>query len=276
MDLQFPDLFRYGICFKPNRGERDVYRTILISGIPSDTTMTALLDHVRGGMIIEAKILNTENITRRKTAWIIFQREAAAMAFEEYAGKHPITFKGNAVHVTILATPTWPIPVMLQKAIKNHQHTRCLEIHKFPRYISPTVLRRNLRICSVLAWDAIEHMSLRADGVLELRFSSVRYAGQAYGILTTHSGYRHLVTQFVPDPCAQPSQMAANGKATDLRKKFKEPIDLDSAQYKGDILENEPAAIDQSGRLEKIQCDDIDHQYAPAMTMRGRGLQSID
>ena len=204
-DLRFPDFFRYGLHFDLDRARHNVYRTVLVSGLPSTVTMTSLLEHVRGGLVIEAKLLNTESITGHKTAWIVFQREATARAFVNYAKQATITFKGKAVTVTILQTPTWPISLMLQNSISNFKHTRCLEVHKFPHeLISPPALRRELRICHALAWDAIEHVAKRDDGVVELRFSSIKYAGQAFGILTKHSKFRRCMTRFVSDPCAQP------------------------------------------------------------------------
>ena len=268
-DLRFPGLFRYGIRFAPSRHDRDVYRTVVICDLPSNLTMTTLLEQVRGGLVIEAKILNTQSITGKNTGWIAFRREAAAMAFEEHSKQHPIIFKGKQVLVTALATPTWPVPVMLQKAITHHNHTRCLEVHHFRRQISPTALRRDLRICGALAWDAIEHMKIRADGVLELRFSSVRYAGQAFGILSCFREYRDCVACFVSDPCAQPLQAPVSDRPPGLDKCLEQSPKL------GQEPELEPPAIDQSGRLEPVQCDG-DAYHEACTLVRGRGFHTLD
>ena len=241
-DLRFPDLFRYGLHFDADRLHRNVYRTVLISDLPSHVTMTSLLEQVRGGLVIEARLLNTENITGHQTGWIAFQRENAARAFFNYAEHNTITFEGKSVTVTMLETPTWPISMMLQNSITNFKHTRCLEVHKFPHdLISPTALRRELRICHAVAWDAIEHVAMRDDGVVELRFSSIKYAGQAFGILTRHSKFRQCVTHFAADPCAQPLH----------------------------------ATVDQTGRLEKSGWDGLTNQD-PSVFVHGRGFDSLD
>lgn len=249
-DLRFPDLFRHGIRFSPDPSDRDLYRTILVSDLALNTTLTALLNKVRGGLVVSAMLLDTATITGNKTALIVFHHEHEAMTCEENAKLHPVEFDGRTARVELVPTPTWPEPINLRKAINDHHHTRCLKVHKFPRRINPTMLRRDLRICDAVAANAIEHMAMRADDVLELRFSSIRYAGQAFGILTTYRDYRQCVPHFVPDPCAQPLQLSMNNKAIEPEK---DSGKLDLKQLEGGDFEYEPAVIDQSGRLEKIE-----------------------
>lgn len=166
--------------------------------------MTALLDKVRGGIIISAKLLNTTTITGSNTALITFLHERAAMLFEDYAMQHSLTFAGHRVKVELLSKPTWPTSIPLKKAIYDHGHTRCLTVRNFPRNISPEALRRDLHVCSVMVTDRIESMCMRTDSVLELRFESIWTAGKAYGILTSWRVYRQCKVEFSPDPCAQP------------------------------------------------------------------------
>lgn len=269
-DLRFPDLFRHGIRFSPDPSDRDLYRTILVSDLGLNITTAALLDKVRGGLVVSAMLLDTATITGNKTALIFFHHEHEAMACEENAKLHPIAFDGQTARVELVPTPTWPEPIILRKAINDHHHTRCLEVHKFPRRINPTMLRRDLRICSAIASNGIEHMAMRADDILELRFSSIQYAGQAFGILTTYRDYRQCVPHFVPDPCAQPLQLPLNNKAIELEKYPGNLLKLELKQHGNGSFEDEAAPIDQSGRLEKIEGDDFTTQDA-RKTIRGRG-----
>lgn len=212
-DYKFPDLFKYGICYSPGPSVGDVYRTVSVSGLASTVTMTALLEKVRGGVVVSAKLLDTTTITGSHTALITFLREQAAMLFEDYASRRPPIFEGCRAKVELLSKPTWPMPIPLQKAIYDHGHTRCLTVHNFPRNISPEALQRDLRVCSVMVTDRIESMIMGTDGVLELRFESIWTAGKGYGILTNFRGYQKCKVSFSPDPCAQPQEtLPENGE----------------------------------------------------------------
>lgn len=200
----FPGMFRYGLCYSPDPSEGDVYRTISISGLASTVTVNMLLEKVRGGVVVSVKLLDTTTITGSHTALIFFLHEQAAVLFEDFAIKHPLVFDGRRAKVELLSKPTWPMPIPLQKAIYEHGHTRCLTLHNFPRTVSPEVLRRDLRVCSVMVRDHVESMNMRPDSVLELRFESIWTAGRAYGVLTCYRKYRQCRVAFSPDPCAQP------------------------------------------------------------------------
>ena len=203
-DLRHPDFFNYGLRFTPSHNQRNVYRTVTISGIPADVTMRIILDSVRGGAILESKLLNTLKITGSHTALIIFLHEHSALAYEEHARKHPIILGGLVAGVTVVPTPTWPMKTKLCKAVFDHQHSRCLEIHNFPRSISPSKLRKDIGRCEELELNHLIHMEMRKDGTLLLQFSSVDGAGWAYGMLSSFRAYRGCEPFFTSDPCSQP------------------------------------------------------------------------
>lgn len=269
-DLRFPDLFRHGIRFSPDPSERDLYRTILVSDLGLNSTIAGLLDKVRGGLVVSAMLLDTVTITGKKTALIVFHHEHEAKACEENAKLHPIAFDGLTARVELVPTPTWPESIMLRKAINDHHHTRCLEVHKFPRRINPSMLRRDLRICSAIASNGIEYIAMRAENILELRFTSIQYAGQAFGILTTYRDYRQCVPRFVPDPCAQPLQLPLNSKAIELEKYPGHLLKLELKQHGNSSFEDEASPIDQTGRLEIIEGDGFTTADT-CTTIRGRG-----
>ena len=203
-DLRHPDFFKYGLRFTPSNNQRNIYRTVTISGIPVNITMRMILDNVRGGAILEFKLLNTLKVTGSNTALIIFLHEHSALAYEEHAKRHPVMFDGSVAKVTVVPTPTWPIKPKLYQAVFNHQHSRCLEVHSFPRSISPSRLRKDIGHCEELDLDHLIHMEMRKDGTLLLQFSSIDAAGWAYGMLSSFRAYRNCEPCFTPDPCSQP------------------------------------------------------------------------
>lgn len=199
-----PKFFQHGLQFNPLPGSWNVFRTLIISNLPQSATMTKVLDKVRGGVVVDAKLLDTFSITGGKTALVTFLHERVAKAIQIYFEQHPTAIDTEIAQATVLKTPTWPISRVCEKALFNGKTTRCLEVSRYPRHISPRNLRRHLRICSVMTLDRVEYMKLRDDGVLALRFESAACAINAHGILTSHSVFGGCAVQFVPDPCAQP------------------------------------------------------------------------
>ena len=258
-ELRYPDLFKYGVHFSPSDSERDVYRTIVVSNLSPDISLGALLHHVRGGSVVDAKLLDTVRITGSKSALITFLHEYAAMAFEEYAEENRVMICGVAAQVRVVSTPTWPMRIPLRRAIFDHHHTRCLEVSNFPEQISSQRLRSDLTVCREVKSDGITCMKKRKDGILELQFSSVDGAGHAYGILSRFSTYKNCIPCFAPDPCARPwttledQQMACTAEAEMATKPTTAP-------------DAEPAAVDQSGRLTKVEWE------SDAGLYRGRGF----
>ena len=205
--VKCPDFFKYGIRFNPNSDERNVYRTVVISNIPSKILLSMVLDRVRGGMVLDAKLLNTQNITGTNSALVTFVHEHAAMCYEEHAMRCPIVFNDTIARVAILPTPTWPMNPGLHKSVIDDLHTRCLEVHNFPNnFVSPQVLEQDLRLCPQTRtdWVVYKNMGKEKPVVLKLHFSSVEYAGRAFGMFSKYDRYRHTKPCFVPDPCAQP------------------------------------------------------------------------
>ncbi|KAL6716208.1 hypothetical protein ACLMJK_005774 [Lecanora helva] len=203
---QFPGFFKYGIRFEPDKDERDIYRTIVISNLSADTTMHQVLERVRGGVIISATLMDTMVTTGGKSALITFLHEYAALDYERHAKSCPIMINNTWIKVKVLPTPTWPIDASLRVSIDTHQHTRCLEIDNFPRHISASQLKVRLGICAQMKIHRIELVKMRGDGVLELYFSSINYAEHAFDILTSSAAFKSCKPRFVADPCAQPAE----------------------------------------------------------------------
>ena len=194
----------FEVRFVPEPGRQDIYRTVVISNIPTGIDLGTLLKEVRGGAVFEANLLDTVSITGTLSALVVFMHERSAMGFQDYTKEHPVLLGGSTLQVNMVTTPTFPIPGRLCKAIKDHQHTRCLEVHNFPRSIPPKRVRNDLRFSEVMDGDRILHMSLCTDGTLELQFSSVHWADHAFEVFSSSKIYRENTACFVSDPCAQP------------------------------------------------------------------------
>lgn len=215
-DVIFPDIFRYGIRYNPEPTVQNVYRTILIEGLLCTVTLENVLKKVRGGSVLSTKLCDTHSITGSCSALITFLSESAACQYGDFAASHAIYVSGIAVKVSRLNTPTWPMTIPLRKAIFDHHHTRCLEVTNLPRHIDLSALQLDLRVCSSMDCDMIEYLEVRHDGILELRFSSVNAAGQAFGLLTCRAKYRPCSVRFTPDPCALPVDTLLEQGESDL------------------------------------------------------------
>ncbi|KAL8996886.1 MAG: hypothetical protein Q9169_003697 [Polycauliona sp. 2 TL-2023] len=205
-EIPFPGFFKFGIRFRPNSTAGKVFRTVLVDNLPPEFAISTLLQHIKGGAVLDAKLLNTVAIHGRSSALITFVREEAAKAFEERARIRPFKFDGLQSRVVVLPTPTWPMPPALQAGVLEHGHTRCLQVSHFPTGINPTQLEQDLQRCHSLTSHQIEAKRLLAQGVLQLRFTSVKFAEIAWGIFShqDHPRYRQCTCKHMPDPCAQP------------------------------------------------------------------------
>ena len=249
----FPDLFRYGIRYIPRNNERDVYRTVIISGLPSNMTLMKLLGKVRGGMVIDASILDTTAITQGRSALVTFLHENSAVAYKNYTAEHPLKFDGSAARVDIVRTPTWPIPANLL-ALIHQGRTRCFEARKFPNGTSITAIKRQLTKSSVMKSSSLESIEMAKDNVLSLRFASVMAAGNKAAHLQRTRSLSGCVIKYVPDPCAQTLDTLLKPDNID------HVLNGDSVQ---DILDcplpdfplEESEIVNQSCRLEKVNLD---------------------
>ena len=264
-DIPRPDLFTYGIRYVPNTHQRDTYRTIIISCLPANLTIARLLEKVRGGMVIDAKLLDTIKLTRSKSALVIFLHEHSAAAYVDHAKSNPIIFDGVAAQVTVVCTPTWPIPPNLQNQIYQQARTRCLEVHNFPSSIRSSAVKTELMDSPVMTSNSLASMQMSKNGVLSLHFASIKAAGAAAAIFERALRYSKCVVKFRLDPCVQPlsTLLVHHSIDPDLNK----AITVTAAPNSPDATTAiDPSLIDQSCRLPKIEWE------KEADLSRGRGF----
>ena len=258
-ELRYPDLFKYGIHFSPPKSERDLHRTVIVSNLSPEASLGTLLNQVRGGMLIDAKLLDTVKITGKKSALITFLHEHAAMAFQDYAKDNPVVISGVVANIRVVSTPTWPMRIPLHKAIFVFHHTRCLMVYNFPwQHISAHRLHNDITVCKEMTTDQLTYMRKKTDGVLELHFSSVEWAGHAYGMLTSFRAYQGCSVHFAPDPCAR--------RLENLEGQVMACKTVETVAESTTAPDAESTAMDQSGRLPKVEWDN------DSETCRGRGF----
>ena len=250
-DVGFPEFFVHGLQYTPTDPDSDSLRTTLILGLPAGTRMMHVLDKVRGGLIIDAQLLDTLSVTNTITAKVVFHRAEAAELYKSFVHDHPFTINGATIQVRILATPTWPINLRLRKAIGELSQTRCFEVHNIPSNIDPAVIKQDLCFSSVMKVGGLESMNVIREGILGLRFSSIRYAGQASGIFLSFPRYRGCKVHWLPDPCAQPLET--------LLEPSKPPTSTNTEKTVTTVAvsESESESVeDSSGRLAEMEPDE--------------------
>ncbi|KAL9099739.1 MAG: hypothetical protein Q9163_004805 [Psora crenata] len=203
MDLGFPDFFRYGVQYVPTEQNDDRFRTVLVSGLPPEARIVHVLEKIRGGIVLDAKLLDTLSITNSKTAIVTFYYETAAKAYVAFAKRNLIVINGTSVQVNLVASPTWPKTINIRKAVDVYGQTRCFEVRNIAQQIIPAIVREDVNLSPVMKIGGLETMKIVAKGVLLLRFSSIRYAIQASGIFSSFRRYRGCTIRWLQDPCAQ-------------------------------------------------------------------------
>ena len=189
-----------------HHGDTCVYHTVMIYNLSVDCTMGNILDQVRGGMILDATMLDTTTITGSITVMLTFVESSAAVAFTEHVGRYGLSVHSCVARAFILQVPTARIKLGQIRAINSHFHSRCLRIHNLPLGVTLEKLRWDLQPYKPTSIDLVESMSMNADDVLELRFLSVTAAEDAFDLLTVRdvkAKYRQCRVVYGPDPCAE-------------------------------------------------------------------------
>ena len=200
-----PDFFRYGIRYEPPSTQPNTFHQVVITNLPPGVPVSQVMEQIRGGTVVSCHLLNTETIMGGTwTALVRFREEKSALTFDDHVAANPLLVEGQQADVSLVATPSYPLPLGLDTAIRRDGHTRCLLIKNFPSHLKLSALRFDLRTWTCSSVTAIEHMELQPNGDVEIRFTSILHAGKAYGILTHFRAYRQLKISFMDDPCAQP------------------------------------------------------------------------
>ena len=173
--------------------------------LPLKTKVSELMNKIRGGTVVSCQLLDTVSISGSFSVLVQFLYEQDAIAYEDFAAENPIYFAGQRAHIKLIQTPSWPI------VLSDQQHTRCLKLYNFPTNIKQAQLRGDLRMHKASRIMTIENMRMHKGQVLEVRFSSIKYAEKAYDVLTTNRAYKQCRVTFSRDPCTWPLDTLIEG-----------------------------------------------------------------
>ena len=245
------------LCYKPPNDTPDVYRTVLISNLPSKIRPEEILDKVRGGLVVSIKVLDTSVITGSSTATVEFLYELAAKSFQTHASQTKLKIRGNTIRVNMIKTPSWPIPAYLRSLIISGRSTRIMLIHKYPDNVSPEKLRQDMGMNTATKVSSLLCTQMRSGGIAEMCFSSVLSAQIARDCLIAHGRYRDCPIRFAPDPCALPYPRTFSDKGNGKVDSIKETIE---GSGKAAILtENLPA----DEKPDDLKATAVDHDREP-------------
>ncbi|KAH0556946.1 hypothetical protein GP486_005267 [Trichoglossum hirsutum] len=202
-----PSPFEFGVQFEPPPSSQHRYRrTVHIGNLPAGVTLQALMESVRGGMILKATILNTVPFTGSPSALVTFLEPQAAADYAAFAGLYPIRILGSIVVVTLIPTPSFPISYQIGRAVRRYNQTRVLRLDGI--HLSPAAMGRllyDLGVERASRMGLIESIRRVNDLAVDLTFASVDLALRAYFAFLTDEAF-HIPDArgtFLPDPCAQ-------------------------------------------------------------------------
>lgn len=205
------------LAYSPRLEDRDVYRTVLVTYIPSNVSLGQVVEKVRGGMIVKASALNTVGLKTKPTiktlsAMIVFFSSESAQSYVEHCKHNGLCFPSTSnpdisimLKAEVVKTPTWPLDNKTIRDITTRNLTRCIDIHSLSPDTTVSVVLAALRRED----DSISYplkAEIDATGVMHLEFASIKDACKVANILV-HTPYRidsRLQWGFVPDPAAMP------------------------------------------------------------------------
>ena len=187
-------------------------KQVVVSNLPLNTTPHELLAHVRGGKVVSCELLDTSVSTGAFTGLVRFWDEASARSYAPFCRGRPLVLGGQRAAVTLIDTPTHPLPTHREALIRAGQ-TRCLRVRHWPRRMRLETICRDIRPCNASRFSSVESIAECDTGELEIRFTSCWFAGMAHYVLTSFRAYRGCEACFVDDPCAGPLAELAQEKS---------------------------------------------------------------
>ncbi|MCJ1448922.1 MAG: hypothetical protein MMC23_009441 [Stictis urceolatum] len=200
------DYYRHGITYTPGLTFSNTRQRVLLSNIAPSATLTDVVSRIRGGTIVCIEFFRTAHLTGSNSALVRFTKKKSALRYDDFLHMHSITLHGRRLHAELIPTDSYPLSHKQHLAVTVHAQTRCLELENFATLgVSRSVFEHDVRLVKESGFTGLEGAWLNERGGLEVRFSSVFYAGRAFGLFGlfgSHGRYRGTGVRFVPDPCA--------------------------------------------------------------------------
>lgn len=189
-----------GLRYIPLERDVNIYRTVVVEGLPPWVTIHEVLSRVEGGKIESVVLADTTRVMHGYPTMIIrFVLQGGAQEFLRRT--HGALFLGYwPTQVRQVGTPTYPLGEELDKQINRWGRTRILKVHS-----EHLELRGYLRdiLCES---DWAEWIEFTLENVLAgtsiLHFTSIKMAIIAYETLLSTGHFSDADLEFCHDPCA--------------------------------------------------------------------------
>lgn len=211
-DPLLPAFFKHGISYTPTPEEKNTRRTVIIDNLPVGITLSEVLDHVHGGALFSADLLDTSAISASMTVMLVFVYQNCARDFTASAKANPLVFSERTANVTHLSSHTWPVPVWLQRPIFVNEYTRCIVMRDVPGHVTPFILEAKLRLHQEIETHWVQSVQRLPDRSMQVVFESIRAAARAFVFLTCHAMFRTCRISFAKDPCDRAAKVADEKK----------------------------------------------------------------
>ncbi|RJE27158.1 hypothetical protein PHISCL_00511 [Aspergillus sclerotialis] len=187
-DLWF---FQYGLRYIPGDDEHSDFRTVTIKNITVHSTLRRILPTIRGD-IYSVRLMDTRPITGYYTAIIVFVWQSDATKFLCSAPNSRLRVGSEEVKLSLVNTPTYPIPAELADCIYNKGYTRFLGLSKVPDAMMDLLYQKIERLA---LYGDIDCMERHGDGVY-FSFNSIKAAAALCDILKHEYGLNHCKITF--------------------------------------------------------------------------------
>lgn len=185
-------VFQYGLRYIPTKQETNVYRTVRIEELPTDTTLNNVVPFVPGN-IYSARLFDTAAITGYNTIIVVFVKEQDARDFVRIA-KGSLNVGSTLASVTLVTTPTYPMSPEMDKLIKRG-HSRCVVVSN----LGSTTKQDLSRVLDRSAYHS--YIEAMEDGPLEghvsIWFYCIRSASNVSLLLKEHPNFWKCTVSFL-------------------------------------------------------------------------------
>ncbi|KAK1995139.1 hypothetical protein LX36DRAFT_583100 [Colletotrichum falcatum] len=218
---QIPGMFLYGIRYVRNHRDQRLTkdhgfldiasRIVIMTGLPDEVHIQRVLEHVRGGQILNAHTapMGTGDFNYNH-AYIEFTTAEDALKYYQHSSSREFGFIAQngtpvKVRISLPATDSYPLNQSVQASI-DEGSTRCLAVTGFPVMHLEAILK-GAGLAHKFT-EVITHFAYSDDGSFEISFSSLKSAMLIRksildsGLWTAPADERAVT--FRPDPCSTP------------------------------------------------------------------------
>ncbi|KAK1138375.1 hypothetical protein N8T08_002658 [Aspergillus melleus] len=199
-------IFQYGVRYLPSSQEKNIYRTVRIQGLPANMKLGQVLPNIPGE-IYSARLVNTRPISGSNTAIITFVLQVDAVRFIQ-ASNNGLDLGMVSAKVIPVNTPTYPMPIEMERMIFEKNHTRCLCVYNARGSPKESISRVLMKTWHAELVESIEEGHVA--GEVYVRFHSIKTAAVACEFLKGHPDLCHCKFRFLKQFCAlHPSPVRA-------------------------------------------------------------------